>query len=287
MNANATLAAAPLPYIPHAVRTPDGLAIAAQEWGNPTGPAILFIHGFSQSALCWERQVKSGLAREFRLLTYDIRGHGASDKPADPACYREGHRWADEVRAVIEQTALRRPVLVGWSYAGRIICDYLARHGHAALAGIVLVDAAVGTGRKFFGPGVRFMPVMASADVATNIAATRAFLRACFATQPEQAAFETMLAFNMMVPPAVRAAMIGRPGDYAAVLRRIAVPVLAVHGGQDAIVLPLMAQYTAETVSGAAVSLFAESGHAPFWEQPDRFNRELAGFVRGLAPSGA
>lgn len=58
------------------LRTPDGLTISAQEWGNPTGPEILFIHGFSQSNLSWMRQVNSDLAKEFRMITYDLRGHG-------------------------------------------------------------------------------------------------------------------------------------------------------------------------------------------------------------------
>ena len=42
-------------YKPITVKTPDGLSISAQEWGNPAGPEILFIHGFSQSHLSWMR----------------------------------------------------------------------------------------------------------------------------------------------------------------------------------------------------------------------------------------
>jgi len=63
-----------LKYKPIAVKTPDGLTISAQEWGNPAGAEILFIHGFSQSHLSWMRQVDSDLAKEFRIVTYDLRG---------------------------------------------------------------------------------------------------------------------------------------------------------------------------------------------------------------------
>ena len=69
-------------YKPISVKTPDGLTISAQEWGNPNGPEILLIHGFGQSHLSWMRQVDSDLAREFRIITYDLRGHGYSDKPS-------------------------------------------------------------------------------------------------------------------------------------------------------------------------------------------------------------
>ena len=130
-------------YKPIAVTTPDGLTISAQEWGNPAGPEILFIHGFSQSYLSWMRQVDSDLAKEFHIVTYDLRGHGNSDKPLDPARYRDSKAWGDEVQAVIDAAGLKRPVLVGWSYAGRVISDYLATHGADKIAGINFVDAPI------------------------------------------------------------------------------------------------------------------------------------------------
>jgi non-heme chloroperoxidase len=111
-------------YKPIVVKTPDGLTISAQEWGNPAGAEILFIHGFSQSHLSWMRQVDSDLAREFRIITYDLRGHGNSDKPLDAAHYRDSKAWGDEVQAVIDAAGLKRPVVVGWSYAGRVISDF-------------------------------------------------------------------------------------------------------------------------------------------------------------------
>jgi pimeloyl-ACP methyl ester carboxylesterase len=76
-------------YKPLVVRAPDGVTLAAQEWGNPAGSEILFIHGFSQASLSWQRQVESDLAKEFRLVTYDLRGHGNSDKPLEPEKYKE------------------------------------------------------------------------------------------------------------------------------------------------------------------------------------------------------
>src|ERR1700694_4893243 len=92
-------------YKPLVVRAPDGVTIAAQEWGNPSGSEILFIHGFSQASLSWQRQVESDLAKEFCMVTYDLRGHGNSDKPFEPEKYKESKAWADEVQAVIERRA--------------------------------------------------------------------------------------------------------------------------------------------------------------------------------------
>ena len=96
------------------VKTPDGLTISAQDWGNPNEPEILFIHGFSQSHLSWIKQVTSSdLAKEFHMVTYDLRGHGNSDKPLEPERYKTSKYWGDEVQAVMDATGLKRPVLAG------------------------------------------------------------------------------------------------------------------------------------------------------------------------------
>src|SRR5262249_36994395 len=101
------------------VKTPDGLTIAAQDWGNPNGPEIVFIHGFSQSHLSWIKQVTSDLAKDFHMVTYDLRGHGNSDKPFEPERYKDSKAWADELQAVMDATGVKRPVLARWAYGGR------------------------------------------------------------------------------------------------------------------------------------------------------------------------
>jgi len=174
------------------VKTPDGLTISAQDWGNPNGPEILFIHGFSQSHLSWIKQVTSSdLAKEFHMVTYDLRGHGNSDKPFEPERYKTSKYWGDEVQAVMDATGLKRPVLVGWSYGGRVMADYLTTHGTAKLAGLNYVDAGQKADPSFFGPNLRNLPLMASENLAINIAATRAFLHDCFSIQPTQEEYET------------------------------------------------------------------------------------------------
>lgn len=269
-----------LKYKPIAVKTPDGLTISAQEWGNPNGPDILFIHGFSQSHLSWMRQVDSDLAKEFHIVTYDLRGHGNSDKPEDAAKYRDAKAWADEVQAVIDAAGLKRPVLVGWSYAGRVISDYLAVRGAGKIAGINFVDAPIKFDPALIGDNLKNLPIMASEDLATNIAATRTFVHGCFSRQPTAEDFETMLAFNMMVPPKVRAGLSGRPLDATDVMSKLSLPVLVTHGAEDRNAKVGVATYTASVVPGAKLSIYDGIGHSPFYEDAARFNAELATFVR-------
>jgi pimeloyl-ACP methyl ester carboxylesterase len=266
------------------VKTPDGLTISAQDWGNPNGPEILFIHGFSQSHLSWIKQVTSGgLAKEFHMVTYDLRGHGNSDKPFEPERYKTSKYWGDEVQAVMDATGLKHPVLVGWSYAGRIMADYLTTHGTGKLAGLNFVDANQKSDPAFYGPNVRNnLPLMASEDLATNIAATRAFLHGCFSIQPTQEEYEIMLAFNMMVPPKVRLGLSNRPLalEVDDMLRSLKLPVLVTHGAEDKNANLIAAEYTAKMIPGAKLSVYQGIGHSPFFEDARRFNAELPAFVR-------
>ncbi len=265
------------------VATPDGLSISAHACGNPDGPEILFIHGYSQCHLSWMRQLADDpLAREFRMAAYDLRGHGASDKPVGREWYYEAKPWADELLAVIEASGLRRPVLVAWSMAGRVVADYLRVHGQDRLAGIVFIGAVTKSKSAFWGDAMKLTQPMMSEDLSTNIAASRAFVRACFEHEPGAEQFETMLAYTMMMPPAVRVSVLERPRNEGDMLPKITVPTLVVHGERDKIVLPAAGEYTAASVPGARLSIYKGLGHSPFMEDAPRFNRELAEFVRGV-----
>src|SRR5262249_49898628 len=82
------------------------------------GVAVLLLHGFPDSLdSWWEVGVAPVLARTFRVVALDLRGHGGSDKPSDPARYRDEHRAADVV-AVLDAIGERSSYLVGYSMGG-------------------------------------------------------------------------------------------------------------------------------------------------------------------------
>src|SRR3546814_13873737 len=92
---------------------------------------------------------------------------------------QDGRRWADDVAAVIERLDLKRPVLVGWSFGGRVLCDYVRHHGQDGIAGLVYVGAATNMNPAHAGPGRASIPDMFSDELAPRIDGTRRFLRAC------------------------------------------------------------------------------------------------------------
>jgi non-heme chloroperoxidase len=269
----------------HEVRGGGGLRLHVREWGRADGPPIVFIHGLSQSHLCWAKQYESALAEEFRLVAYDLRGHGMSDAPLEPEHYADGALWADDVAAVIEQLRLDRPVLVGWSYGGFIICDYLRAHGQDRIAAIDFVAGGVKLGEAAFGTliGPSFLDNFADLtadDLPTNIRGVRGLVRAFPAKPLPPDDVETLLCAGMTVPARIRANLGARQIDGDDVLRTLEVPLLVTQGRADTVVLPAMAEHVLATCPTAEPSWYDGVGHTAHLEQPERFNRELATLTR-------
>jgi non-heme chloroperoxidase len=272
----------------HEVRGGGGLRLHVREWGREDGPPILFIHGWSMSHLCWAKQYESALAGEFRLVAYDLRGHGMSEAPLEPEHYTDGQLWADDVAAIIGQLGLERPVLVGWSYGGFIICDYVRAHGQDRIAAIDFVAAAVTLGEAAFGTliGPGFLDHFADAtsdDLPTSIQGMRALVRA-FPVKPfPPDEVETLLASSMAVPAQIRSNLMAREIDGDDVLPTLEVPLLVTQGRSDTGVLPAMAEHVLATCPTAEPSWYEAVGHTAHLEDPDRFNRELAALTRRVS----
>lgn len=258
----------------------DGVRIAIQEWGEPTGPELLFIHGAMQSHLCWCRQLTGALAR-FRIVTIDLRGHGDSDKPSDIATYSQSRQWADDLALVIETAGLRRPTVAAWSFGGIVVTNYLLAYGEARLAGINFTGAVTEFGAALAGRDTqKSVAALLDEDYGIRIDAVRAFVRVCFEKQPNETDFERMLVYNAQTTPLFMAGVAAMKMEgVEALLRKLSLPVLVTQGDADRLVPVSAARAIAERVPGARLSMYPGIGHSPFYEEPERFNRELASFA--------
>ena len=266
----------------HTVIGDGGTKLHVQDAGKRAGKPILFIHGFSQCSLAWSKQLNSDLADSFRLVAMDIRGHGLSDKPR--GAYGESRAWANDVAAVIEQLKLEKPLLVGWSYGGVIISDYVAHYGEDEIAGSNWVAAVCRLGEPLVAAGFldeRFLalaPGFFSENVDESVSALRSLIRLCIPSGLSAEEEYLLLGFNVAVPPHVRLGLLMRNVDNDAVVRRMKTPLLVTWGSEDASVRPAMRDHIGGLAAHAKVSTYPGVGHAPFWEASERFNRELRDF---------
>lgn len=259
-----------------------GINLNVHETGPAKGKPILFIHGFSQCGLAWIKQLNSELAQEFRLVAMDVRGHGQSDKPRD--AYGDSKLWADDVRAVITALGLEAPVLCGWSYGGVVMSDYLARYGERDIAGTHWVSTITRLGkplaeRGFLGANfLEVVPALCADDAPDGGEAMQTFLRLCMHEAPALEDLYFFLGYNGLVPAHVRRSLLARDLNNDAAVATSRKPMLISYGERDRIVTPAMARHVAQLTPHARVSAYPGVGHMPFWEAPERFNRELAEF---------
>jgi pimeloyl-ACP methyl ester carboxylesterase len=102
-----------------------GTAIHYIEEG--TGEPVVLIHGFTNTAQNWIRTgVFTALAREYRVIAIDCRGHGQSDKPRDPKQY--GRQMGMDVVRLLDHLKIRRAHIVGYSMGGGIVAQLLIEH---------------------------------------------------------------------------------------------------------------------------------------------------------------
>ncbi|WP_343315296.1 alpha/beta hydrolase [Brucella sp. BE17] len=266
---------------PFQVRSSDGVMLAGESQGSGDAPEILFIHGLRQSRLSWEKQFSDPALAGFRSVSFDLRGHGDSDKPAALNAYSDADLWADDVAAVIEGAKLRRPVLVGWSLGGFVVGAYLRKYGGSQISGVNLIDAVTKLSPDLLTQeAAAFTATTTSHDLAERTAATADFLAACFHQQPTDAEMKRMLVINGMTARAVNEGFIKTAtSDFEPVFQEYKGPILLTHGVHDRLVRVAMSERIKAIHANSRLSLFSDSGHSPFYEEPIRYGRELAEFV--------
>jgi non-heme chloroperoxidase len=267
----------------HFATSSDGTRIAYRMAGDPARPPILLIHGWAQAGICWQATMDR-LADRFHLVAIDLRGHGASDKPGDPAAYADTALWGDDIAAVITAAKLDRPSLVGWSYGARVIAAHLATQGSAHLAGVVLVGGilAIGGAREdwMVGPASPGLDRdLYTEDLARRLTATARFVDACTHRPLPRLTYGAMVGANMLCPAIVRRALFGADLDLRPAFAAMTCPGLVIHGADDAVVTQATGQAAAQAMGHARYIPYPDTGHAPFMEQPDRFAADLAQFV--------
>jgi len=114
----------------------DGLKLYYQQSGS--GPDVVLLHGFTSNLAMWLFSgIVPALADRFRVTSYDLRGHGASDAPPDGYTSQE---MADDLRRLCDALDLGPALMVGHSFGG-VVATHLAALDPQRVAGIILCDS--------------------------------------------------------------------------------------------------------------------------------------------------
>ncbi len=245
----------------------EGIGIHWEEHG--AGPAVLLSHGYSATSAMWQPQVAE-LAARHRVLVWDMRGHGRSDSPGEPALYSEAHTVAD-MAALLDRAGESRAVVGGLSLGGYMSLAFYLRHPERVRA-LVLMDT---------GPG--YKSESARAGWNENAEATaRRFADKGLAALPKRA--EVTVSHHQSAQGLVLAArgMLKQTDDRVIrSLPDVAVPTLLLVGAEDRPFLAAM-EYMAQKIPRAQHCVIPGAGHAANLHQPELVTRAVERFLAEL-----
>lgn len=273
------------------VTTQDGVEIFYKDWGPKGAPVIMFHHGWPLSGDDWDAQMLFFLAKGFRVVAHDRRGHGRSSQVWD------GHdmdHYADDVAAVVAHLDLQGAVHVGHSTGGGEVVHYLARHGEQRASKAAIIAAVpplmVQTDSN---PGG--LPKSVFDGLQAQLKANRAQFYYDIPAGPfygynrEGASPSEGVILNWWRQGMMGGAKAHYDGivafsqtDFTESLKSLSLPVLVMHGDDDQIV-PIDASglMSAKLLKNGTLKVYKGFSHGMPTVNADTINQDLLAFIQG------
>jgi len=275
--------------VPHTYT--NGVVTFYEDAGD--GPVVVLIHGYGADLRLWDAQVEPLREAGFRVIRFDVRGHGRSMIAPDGYTFEN---YAADLRDLLDRLNIERPAteslevgavhLAGLSMGGGIALQFALDYPDRVLS-LTLVDPAL--------PGFtygdettthiqRFMDAVRShgpRDAVDQVWLEHPFFDGV-RRAPAQFASVRDILLDFQAPDMRDGA---RPAEYrpdiAGRLGEISAPTLVIAGENDVADFRLIADVLAENIRGARLTIIPDCWHLPPVEKPEEFNRILVSFLRG------
>lgn len=270
------------------VRVEDNVRIYVED-SNPDGhKTILFIHGWPASHKMFEYQFSELACKGYRCIGIDTRGFGKSDKPLEGYSY---DRLADDIRCIIDTLQLEEITLAGHSTGGAIAIRYMARHNGYGVAKLALFAAAAPSliQRSNFPYGIPREEVLKIISDTYNdrpkmLQGFGDIFFFQYVTKPfSEWFFQLGLEAAVWSTAAIAKTWLDETRLFYD-LDEIDVPTLILHGIHDKVVRFELGEVQQQRIKNAILVPFKFSGHGLFYDERDKFNKELMKFVENDCP---
>ena len=267
----------------------NGITIDYQVTGQ--GRAVLMSHGYSATRHMWDGQ-HAKLGDRYRMISWDMRGHGATDSPSDPARYSHALTVAD-MKALLDHLGIRRAVIGGLSLGGTMSLEFYVAHPEMVEA-LILCDTGPGYRNAEARAGwnarahdraarleARGLAALGSSRAAREIARPGTAAAEAAAPATESGAYVPRHRSAQGLAHAARGLLAQTGPEVIDGLPSIAVPTLIIVGDQDE---PFLAPstYMAKKIPGARLEVIPDAGHWTNIDQPALFNRIVLDFLASL-----
>jgi non-heme chloroperoxidase len=272
------------------ITTKDGTEIFYKDWGRRDGQPIVFHHGWPLTADDWDTQMLFFAQQGYRVIAHDRRGHGRSSQPA------QGHdmdTYAEDVAALTAALDLKNAVHIGHSTGGGEAARYVARHGKARTAKLIMIGAVPPVMVKSASnPGGT--PIDVFDGLRTSLAANRSafywdFILPFYGYNRPGVTPNEQVRLNWW-----RQAMMGAANaqflcikafsetDFTEDLKAIDAPVVIMQGDDDQIVpIEDSGLLSAKLVKRGTLKVYPGLPHGMCTTHAERINPDLLAFIKG------
>jgi pimeloyl-ACP methyl ester carboxylesterase len=249
----------------------DGVKIHYQVHGS--GPTLLLTHGYSSTSTMWNGQIDA-LSKHHKLVLWDMRGHGQSDYPEDPAAYSEALTISD-MAALLDEVGATSAIVGGLSLGGYMSLAFYRSHPERVSA-LLIID----TGPGFKNEDARDAWNKRAHDTGDRF--EREGLAVLQSLSRERSSVSHRDASGLA--RAARGMLTQRDASVMESLPAIKVPALVIVGADDT---PFLAasDYMAAKIPGAKKVIIPAAGHAVNIDQPQAFVEAVLPFLDGLPRS--
>jgi pimeloyl-ACP methyl ester carboxylesterase len=251
-----------LPYLDR-----NGVNIYYEDHGR--GPAILLSHGYSATSCMWAGQI-AALSPFYRVVVWDMRGHGESDCPEDPVAYSEA-LTVEDMAALLRQCGIERAVIGGLSLGGYMSLAFHLAH-RAMVRALMLFDT---------GPGFRNDEARRAWNERAQQRARDLEARGFAALGQSDEVRASRHRSALGLAGAARGMLAQADGRVIDSLDKVVASTLVLVGADDKNFLAA-ADYMARKIPGAVRVTIPAAGHASNLHQPAAFNRAVEEFLSGL-----
>jgi pimeloyl-ACP methyl ester carboxylesterase len=235
-----------------------------------SGPALLLTHGYSSTSAMWNGQIEA-LSRNHQLVLWDMRGHGQSDYPSDPAAYSEALTVAD-MAALLDEIGAESAIVGGLSLGGYMSLAFYRAHPERVRA-LLIIDT---------GPGFKKGDARDAWNKRAHETGDR-FEREGLAVLQSLSRERSTVSHRDAsgLARAARGMLTQRDAGVIESLPGIRVPALVVVGADDT---PFLAasDYMAAKIPGARKVIIPAAGHAVNIDQPQAFVEAVLPFLENL-----
>ena len=259
----------------------NNLLVSYSAEGSEKSTVIIFIHGFPFNKSMWNLQVRS-LKDNYRLITYDIRGHGSSEPGSEKFSI---DLFVADLIGMMDALKIDKAILCGLSMGGYIALNAMEKHKERFDALILCDTQCIADSPEAKAKRIKAIESIRNHGVEkyAEESLKNLFASESFITRKNEIA----LVRNMITKTSVQSLCntllaLSVRKETCHILSEIKIPVLIMVGNEDKITPPDAARFMHEKIKGSLLKIIDHAGHLSNLENPDEFNLQLRKFVDSI-----